>query len=340
MKVKIGIIPALTKEGRLEIDNNYLQYIENAGAEAVVLPYPAESVSDEDIAKCQGFLFLGGADIDPARYGEEASPMLGETIPDRDAYDFAMFYRIFNTGKPIFGICRGMQMINCALGGKLYQDLPSENPTDIDHRCTVATYSLHHPARFIEGNYLYGVLGGNYFTVNSYHHQAIKKLGDGLAVMALSPDGIIEAVYHTGERILWGFQWHPERRSDRVSRRVIDAFISACGDAGERREVTVTVDRPIGTRHPKFPNTVYEVNYGYIDGIIGGDGEEQDVYILGVDTPVETFSGELIAVIYRDGDNETKWVVAPTGSHFTPEEIRRAVDFQEKYFHSYIELID
>ena len=340
MKVRIGIVPALNKEGGLEIDNNYLQYIEGAGAEVVVLPYPTGAVTDELLHECNGFLFLGGADISPERYNEQPSDSLGETVPERDEYEFAMFYRIFDTGKPIFAICRGMQLVNCALGGKLYQDLDTEHPTDIDHRCTVATYSLHHPAHFTEGNYLYGVLGGNEFTVNSYHHQAIRTLGEGLAVMAVAPDEVIEAVYHTGERILWGFQWHPERRSDRISRRVIDAFISACGDAGARREVHVTVDRPLGTRHPRFPATVYSVNYGYIDGVIGGDGESQDAYVLGVDTPLSDFSGELIAVIYRDGDNETKWVVAPTGSHYSPEQIRAAVDFQEKHFDSYIELVD
>lgn len=340
MKVKIGIVPAVTKDGKLEIDNNYLQYIDGAGAEAVQLPYPAEAVSENTLADCQGFLFLGGADISPEKYGEMAVAALGETIPARDEYEFAMFAKIFNTGKPIFAICRGMQLVNCALGGKLYQDLTSQKPTEIQHRCKEKTYGQKHAAKFVAGNYLYGVLGGNEFTVNSYHHQAIKELGAGLAVMAEAPDGIIEAVYHTGERILWGFQWHPERRSDRVSRRVIDAFVSACGDAGERREVRVTVDRPIGTRHPVFGDTVYTLNYGYIDGVIGGDGEEQDAYVFGVDEPISEFSGELVAVIYRDGDNETKWVAAPRGMRPTVEEIRRAVDFQERHFATYIEMLN
>ncbi len=340
MKVRIGIIPAVTKDGGLEIDNNYLQYIESAGAEAVELPYPISAVNDEALARCQGFMFLGGADISPERYGESAHEALGETIPARDEYELAIFRKIFNTGKPIFAICRGMQLVNCALGGSLYQDLPSQCPTEVQHRCKEATYAHKHTARFVDGNYLHGVLGGRGFTVNSYHHQAIKTLGEGLSVMAEAPDGIIEAVYHTGERILWGFQWHPERMLDRVSRRVIDAFISACGDAGERREVQVTVDRPIGTRHPKFEDTVYSLNYGYIDGVIGGDGEEQDVYIYGVDEPIATFCGELVAVIYRDDDNETKWVAAPKGAHPTVEEIRHAVDFQERHFESYIEMLN
>ncbi len=340
MKVKIGIVPAVTKNGTLEIDSNYLNYIEGAGAEAIQLPFPISEETDNALSECQGFLFLGGADIAPERYGEQPHKALGDTIPQRDEYEFRMFEKIFNTGKPLFAICRGMQLCNCALGGKLFQDLPSQRPTDIQHRCKTTTYGQTHYARFIDGNYLHGVLGGNSFTVNSYHHQAIKELGEGLAVMAEAPDGIIEAVYHTGERILWGFQWHPERMSDRVSKRVIDAFVSACGDAGERREVHVTVDRPLGTHHPKFKDTVYTLNYGFIDGVIGGDGDEQDVYIYGVDEPVDEFYGELIAVIYRDNDNETKWVAAPRGTHPTIEDIRHAVDFQEKYFESYIEMLN
>ena len=340
MKVKIGIVPAITADGSIEIDNNYLHYIENAGAVAVALPYPAEAVDEKILSECRGFLFLGGADISPERYGEMPHARLGETIPLRDGYEFAVFDKIFNTGKPIFAICRGMQLVNCALGGRLYQDLESQHPTAIQHRCKEKTYAHEHTASFVEGNYLHGVLGGNEFTVNSYHHQAIKSLGEGLAVMAEAPDGIIEAIYHTGERILWGFQWHPERRSDRVSRRIIDAFVSALGDVGGRRTVKITVDRPIGSRHPKFADTVYTVNYGYIDGVIGGDGEEQDAYIIGVDEPVSEFCGELVAVIYRDGDNETKWVAAPVGLNPSVEEIRRAVDFQERHFDSFIEMLN
>ncbi len=97
---------------------------------------------------------------------------------------------------------------------------------------------------------------------------------------------------------------------------------------------TARIDRPLGTRHPKHPDIVYPVNYGYIPGIIGGDGDEQDVYILGVDEPLDTFTGELIAVIHRRDDVEDKWVLAPEGMRFTAGEIMAAVHFQEQYFDS------
>lgn len=98
------------------------------------------------------------------------------------------------------------------------------------------------------------------------------------------------------------------------------------------RIVTVTIDRPLGSCHPKHPDIYYSVNYGYIEGIIAPDGEEQDAYILGVGTPLQTFTGEVIAVIHRKDDVEDKWVVAPEGMTFSQEEIEELTRFQERYF--------
>ena len=102
--------------------------------------------------------------------------------------------------------------------------------------------------------------------------------------------------------------------------------------------VTVTVDRPLGSFHPKHPDIVYPINYGYIEGIMAPDGEEQDAYILGVDVPVETFTGKVIAIIHRKNDVEDKWVVTPGGVSYTKEEIEKLVHFQEQYFDSEITL--
>ena len=98
------------------------------------------------------------------------------------------------------------------------------------------------------------------------------------------------------------------------------------------RIVTVTVDRPLGSFHPEHPDMYYPVNYGYVKGIMAPDGEEQDVYILGVDQPVESFTGRVIAVIRRFDDVEEKWVVCPDGMSFTREEIAEMVEFQERWF--------
>ena len=98
------------------------------------------------------------------------------------------------------------------------------------------------------------------------------------------------------------------------------------------KTVTVVVDRPFGTLHPEYDDIIYTVNYGYIDGVIAEDGEEQDAYILGVDKPISEFTGKVIAIIHRKGDIEDKLVVAPEECKFTMDEIRDTVAFQEKYF--------
>ena len=98
------------------------------------------------------------------------------------------------------------------------------------------------------------------------------------------------------------------------------------------KTVKVIIDRPLGSRHPKYKDMIYPINYGYIEGIIAPDGEEQDAYVLGVDTAVKEFKGKVIAVIHRHDDIEEKWVVAPDGVDFSDEEIARQVFFQEQYF--------
>lgn len=98
------------------------------------------------------------------------------------------------------------------------------------------------------------------------------------------------------------------------------------------KKVTVTIDRPLGSFHPSHPDIYYPINYGYIEGIMAPDGEEQDAYVLGVEVPVETFTGTVIAIIHRRNDVEDKWVVAPAGMAFTKEEIENQVHFQEQYF--------
>lgn len=105
-------------------------------------------------------------------------------------------------------------------------------------------------------------------------------------------------------------------------------------------EVEVTVDRALGTRHPKHPNIYYPINYGYVKGVMAPDGEEQDAYIVGIDKPVKTFAGIAIAIVHRYDDKEEKLVVAPHGYWFTKEEITEQVKFQEQYFKSEIIMKD
>ena len=103
--------------------------------------------------------------------------------------------------------------------------------------------------------------------------------------------------------------------------------------------VTVTIDRPMGSYHPEYKDMYYPINYGYIEGVMADDGEEQDAYVIGVDKPLETFTGKVIAVIKRHDDVEDKWVVCPEGCNYTKEEIQRLTEFQEKFFDSEIFLV-
>lgn len=124
--------------------------------------------------------------------------------------------------------------------------------------------------------------------------------------------------------------------------QAVDLYLSMLGESeGEGdniigQTVTVTVDRSLGSVHPDYPDLYYPVNYGYIENIMGGDGDWQDAYILGVDEPLESFTGKVIAVAVRQDDNESKLVVAPDGVEFSKEEIARQINFQEKYFNTVI----
>ena len=96
--------------------------------------------------------------------------------------------------------------------------------------------------------------------------------------------------------------------------------------------VTGTVDRPLGSAHPDYPDMIYPINYGYVDGVFAGDGEEQDVYILGADEPLKTYTGRVIAVYHRTNDTEDKWIVSVDGKDYSDEEILEKIEFQEKYY--------
>ena len=102
--------------------------------------------------------------------------------------------------------------------------------------------------------------------------------------------------------------------------------------------VTVTVDRPLGSYHPKHKDMHYPINYGFVEGIMAPDGEEQDAYIIGIDIPVHTFRGKIIAIVHRNDDIEEKWVVCPDTMNYSEEEIRQQIDFQERYFDSHIRM--
>lgn len=187
-----------------------VEVLARLGAVPVILPDVAGVRGEAYVEMFDGLILPGGADVDPTLFGEEPVWKIGRTNYKRDLFELALFRAFYQAGKPIFGICRGCQLINIALGGNVYQDLPSENP-----QCTIrhsqgapGGYPTHH-VELQPGSSLYGTLGPRAF-VNSRHHQAIRRVAEGLEVTAEAPDGVAESVESHDHRQVVAVQWHPE----------------------------------------------------------------------------------------------------------------------------------
>lgn len=231
MRPIIGMLVSIDDGRKASALGDYAHAIEESGGLPLVLPFVEnEATVTEFVALCDGFLFTGGVDVAPSHYGEEKSKFCGEIQHHRDELELCVLKHILKTDKPILGICRGAQVINVALGGTLYQDLPSEFPSDIAHRQTNGTYDFSHEVQITPGTPLRALFDCERTPANSFHHQALKALGRGLAPMAYADDGVIEAVYDTDRRYLRAYQWHPERLfcSDAHNRLIFEDFIRHC----------------------------------------------------------------------------------------------------------------
>ena len=203
---------------RLRLASGYLSSLERAGLTPVVVGTLA---GDEDdvhagidriLGAVAGLVLTGGEDIVPAAYGGGPSPHLGRVNPARDRTEFAAVRAARDQRVPIFAICRGVQVLNVALGGTLIQDLPSERPSAISHDPERPRDVRTHSVQIVPDSRLAQALGKTELAVNSVHHQAVDQVADTLVVTARAPDGVIEAL-ETGRRDPWwvlGVQWHPE----------------------------------------------------------------------------------------------------------------------------------
>lgn len=193
------------------INLSYLQAIKENGGLPLLIPY-TESVDTvrELVQLCDGLLVPGGIDIDPSLYGESPDIHLGEVDAVLDKAELTGLRTEFAAKMPVFGICRGLQLMNVFCGGTLYQDLPSQfDGKLLIHSQTSARSAVSHTAKILRDSRLYSLLGCDSVSVNSLHHQAVKKLGRGISVSALAEDGVVEAIEH--ENGLWfAVQWHPE----------------------------------------------------------------------------------------------------------------------------------
>lgn len=208
---------------------DYLDGIKAAGGIPVVLPIEMSDKDAEQIVETfDGFLFTGGQDVSPLLYGMEDATGTIVSCPERDKEETLLLRKALEADKPILGICRGLQFINVFLGGTLWQDLPSQHPSAIVHR-QGKPYGVPTHQVSISGE-LRSLLGKDILNVNTLHHQAVKDLGNGLTPMAVSPDGLIEAVQLQGKRFVWAVQWHPEYmfRTDRDSLAIFSCFVERC----------------------------------------------------------------------------------------------------------------
>lgn len=205
--------------------------VSDRGGIAVMLPlYSAkEKIADieEIVSHIDGLLLPGGADVEPSVYGEERLPECGMSLIAEDEYEIALLKEVVRQGKPILGICRGMQITNVAFGGTLYQDIPSQYSKDSDHSTKSDGPVIIHPVKLEEGSHLAGIMGTD-IKVNSYHHQAVKDVAPGFKIVGKSHDGINEAMENEDGSILC-VQWHPELMQDEECfRKLFDAFIEKC----------------------------------------------------------------------------------------------------------------
>lgn len=218
--------------------NDYVKAIERAGGIPIIIPVYNNENNIEDITDMvDGVLFAGGNDIHPKHYGEFMGSKIGPLNPGRDKHELSLIKNVINKSEmPVFGICRGYQLLNVACGGTLYQDLcqvPLElkNNADINHSMYGSPkYNPVHKAEIKENSKFCKVINKTTIEVNSYHHQAIKDVADAFKVAVSAPDGIVEAIELKGDRFVIGTQWHPEMMVEHYQEHflIFKAFVEAC----------------------------------------------------------------------------------------------------------------
>lgn len=230
-KPVIGLVPLMDDEKESYwMLPGYMDGIIEAGGIPIMLPLVSDRSIIEQIGeKCDGFLLTGGHDVSPEIYGEKKKEQCGACCKKRDEMERIIIGYALNADKPMLGVCRGIQLLNAVLGGTLYQDIPSEFDTKLIHHQKPPYDVPVHDVLISDNSPLYTLLGKKRLSVNSYHHQAVKDLADGLDVMAKADDGLVEAVYMPSKRFVWGVQWHPEfsYKKEISSRRIFEEFVKA-----------------------------------------------------------------------------------------------------------------
>lgn len=230
----IGVTTSVTVDKypeRAYLNTTYLRAVEQAGGIPVLLP-PSLGAGARDrlVGQLQGLMLTGGGDVDPRHFGEAPHPTLVEISTDRDALELEVTRRMLDEDLPVLAICRGIQVLNVALGGTLYQDIPSDPGSALVHSQAARRDRPTHVVTVQNGSRLAAIVGTLRLEVNSFHHQAVRRLGEGLTAVAWAPDGIVEGIEAIDRtRFVLGVQWHPEDlvQHDAAARDLFAALVGA-----------------------------------------------------------------------------------------------------------------
>ncbi|NLE77530.1 MAG: gamma-glutamyl-gamma-aminobutyrate hydrolase family protein [Chloroflexi bacterium] len=212
----------------------YLRALTAAGAAPLCIPLEMESAALRSLfARLDGLLLAGGEDVHPAFYRQEPHPALGKVTAQRDHTELRLAALALEHCRPILGICRGIQLLNVASGGTLYQDLPAQRPEGAPHAFFYPNFArdhLSHTVALTLGSRLHGILTQATLPVNSMHHQGLHRLALGWRAVAHAPDGLVEAVEAPGHPFALGVQWHPEELTAHPDHglKLFAAFVAAC----------------------------------------------------------------------------------------------------------------
>jgi putative glutamine amidotransferase len=208
--------------------SNYCEALKAAGALPLPLPHEPELVSDY-LQLIDGLVITGGAfDIDPALYGAETRHPTVRLKERRTRFEWEISRAALAADLPVLGICGGEQLLNVVLGGTLVQHIPDAVPAALAHEQPNPRHEPGHEVEILPGTLLHRITGRCRMAVNSAHHQAVDRVGEGVVVAARAPDGVIEAIEHPGYRFCLGVQWHPEFAIDPGDRAIFAAFVAAC----------------------------------------------------------------------------------------------------------------
>lgn len=195
---------------RLRLYDEYVSSVIKAGAIPIIIPVVTDKkILEEQLNVIDGLIISGGYDIDPLRYNEEPHPLLGQTFPERDEFEFTLVKLAMEKEIPVLGICRGHQVLNVVNGGTLYQDISLKEGNNLKHIQSGHGSTVSHKIKVEKGSMLYDILGENAL-VNSLHHLAVKDIAPGFKVSAIASDGVVEAIEKKDDSFAMGIQWHPE----------------------------------------------------------------------------------------------------------------------------------